>query len=83
MKKILTKRVNVISQCIKLIVYGEIDLTDKDNRKLLSEKFSNGIKINIAKSNISEEILKEPLIENGQLREKSKNFFSEIFEDIL
>jgi ubiquitin carboxyl-terminal hydrolase 34 len=81
LKKILSKRVNVIPQCIKLIVYGETDLTDKDNGKLLSEKFSNGIKINIAKSNILEEIPKEPLIDNGQLTEKAKKVFAEIFEE--
>ena len=80
LKKILAKKLNIIPECIKFIAYGDIDVTDKDNGKLLSEKFIDGTKINIVKNNILEEIPKVPLIKNNQLTEKAKKTFSEIFD---
>ena len=80
LKKILSKKINVIPECIKLILYEDIEITDRDNGKLLSEKFIEGTKINIAKSNILEDIPKVALIKDGDLSEKAKKVLSEIFD---
>ena len=80
LKKILAKKVNVIPECIKLILYEDVEVTDRDNGKLLSKIFIEGTKINIDKSNILEYIPKEVLIKDGQLSEKVKKVLTEIFE---